>query len=194
MYYIPYKTLIELQYYHILQIIKVVPSNSKGKSKLCFPKFSAASVWIGLSIIWSTLWRNDWQLSWYSLCCLAVSRVFIPSNCFSFRNYIFNGAKILPALVYEITFCFISIVNSKTKNQELWTFSSLHDRDMLNFLWKRYINTTLLAPSSSTFYWWLCNEGSAFRLILLGVLRDPRIWNIIVTIITATTTSPPSSP
>ena len=36
MYYIPYKTLIGLEYYHILQIIKVVPSNSKGKSKLYF--------------------------------------------------------------------------------------------------------------------------------------------------------------
>ena len=44
MYYIPYETLIGLEYYHILQIIEVVPSNSKGKSKLCFPKYSAASV------------------------------------------------------------------------------------------------------------------------------------------------------
>ena len=44
MYYIPYETLIGLEYYHILQITKFVPSNSKGKSKLCLPKFSAASV------------------------------------------------------------------------------------------------------------------------------------------------------
>ena len=153
MYYIPHKTLIGLEYYHILQIIKVVPSNSKGKSKLYFV-FGSFSLNRSVNNLIDFV-ASDWQLSWYSLCCLAVSRVFIPSNCFSFRNYIFNGAKILPALVYEITFCFISIVNSKTKNQELWTFSSLHDRDMLNFLWKRYINTALLVPSSFTLYWWL---------------------------------------